>query len=355
MNDSSSLPFVAAKKSRLEWWYRLAAPAWSREPKTHAERLRSSRARLLATIGLLVLVVIGMLIPATLFIPNRYTLWLCLMLMLVCLLCLLLNRAGKVLAACSLLVVSVETAIGLVIWSTRPFDTFNLPLYDIFIVGELLAVSLLPASSVFGVLLLNALFIGLSLSFQPHTLPLMVLLRTQYYNSLARPLVVQVVVAVITYLWVRSNEHANLRADQAETIARLEHDLLAHTQDVAQQKERLEQDIQSLVAMHNQAIRGQLQPTLSQIQSPILFPLHTAFSLLYARLHRAYQVEHGHATLLQAIEEVGQAVRSARPIKPTHTALDTLLLTLQQKNAAKGRQTLPLERRSTHQKGSDTL
>jgi len=331
--DSSPPPFLTEKESRLSWWYRLTTP----EPEaiTQAARDRTTHARLLAIMCLLLLAVITVLIPATLFIPNPHTLQLCLATAVLCGICLGLNRAGKTQIACVLMIISIELAIGLVIWTTRPFDTFNLPLFDIFIIAELLTVSLLPAASVFVILLVNVAFIAASLSWQVHTPQLEAILHTQYYNSLIRPVAVQLVVAVVSYVWVKLTAHATFRADQAEMIARLEHELLEQAQLVAQQKAALEQDIQALVAMHKQATNGEFQPTPYSLQSSILFPLRTAFSLLSARLRRAYQVENEHVALMRAISEVAQSVRAGHPVRPTHTDLDTLLLALQQQKSAK--------------------
>src|SRR5690242_18762365 len=99
-----------------------------------------------------------------------------------------------------------------------------LSMFDLLVVTELIAASILNPASVFAVALINILLIVLDLNIQPHSMMWMqmVMSQTLAYSLLARPVTLYLVVAAVAFLWVRSALRALQRADRAELIAELE-------------------------------------------------------------------------------------------------------------------------------------
>jgi hypothetical protein len=114
-----------------------------------------------------------------------------------------------------------------------------------------IAVSLLPAASVFAVAASNIAFIIADLAFQPRTADLnMVLASNMGYNAIVQPISLQIVVAVIAFIWVRSAMRAIARADRAEEIAEL------RGREV-EQKMRLNSGVEC-ISQENKLLRGEV-------------------------------------------------------------------------------------------------
>lgn len=135
----------------------------------------------------------------------------------------LFNQFGKITIVTVLLIAVIDLGCGLMLLtSPMGLDVSDLPVFDVLLVSELIAVSLLPAISVFPVALSNMLFTIVVLMFAPRTMELtMVLTSNMAYNTILQPIGLQIIVAVVSYIWVRSALRALARADRAEEIARL--------------------------------------------------------------------------------------------------------------------------------------
>jgi hypothetical protein len=136
----------------------------------------------------------------------------------------LFNQFGKLTIVTVLLIAVIDLGCGLMLLtSPMGLDVSSLPVFDVLLVSELIAVSLLPAISVFPVALSNMLFTIVVLIFAPRTMELnMVLTSNMAYDTILQPLGLQIIVAVVSYIWVRSALRALARADRAEEISRLQ-------------------------------------------------------------------------------------------------------------------------------------
>ncbi len=316
---------VQEKKHRLAGWYRLTAPPELPANANFLKREAARRGHLLSTVVLFLMLTLIMLLPATFFIPNRLVIIAVLIVLGICGLALLLNRIGKTLLAGIIIVVSFELALITIVVTTIPFDVFNLPLFDMFIMAELLAISLLPARNVFIVALFNILFTLADLRFQPHTHLFTEILRTQFYNSLARPASLEILVAVVAYLWSRNTTQAIMRADRAEMVASLEHAL-------AEQKHELELGIQQIMQTHISVANGDLNARTPLTQENVLWHVANSLNTLLARFQRASlaqqdleRVGNAVTSTTEAVQEVSQRL-SLQPLPPTKTVIDPLLI-----------------------------
>lgn len=196
------------------------------------------------------------------------------------------NHFGRKMLVCCLLMIIINLSCNLMLLTIPGgLDVGNLPLFDMLIASELIAVSLLPAENVFFVALLNILFILASIELQPHTDALDHLLKSGAgYAVLVHPLSLQILVAVVTYLWVRSSQLALTRANRAEEIAALR-------QREVENKQRLDREIEQLSRVLTRVANGDHAVRVNLSQDATFWQLESSFNLLLARLARSSQIE----------------------------------------------------------------
>ncbi len=217
----------------------------------------------------------------------------------ICGLAILFNSLNMFMVASILLISVVDLGCGLMLLTTpMGLDVANLPVFDVLIVSELIAVSLLPAGSVFIVAACNITFIVADLLLQPHTPELHMLLNsTMVYNTVVQPVLLQIVVAAVTYIWVRSALKALARADRAEEIAELR---------------RRERGIEHLSEVLTRAANGDRMMHAELRQSNVLWRLGNTLNLLLVRLRKALQSEQENKRLRGEIVRLNMALFEER-------------------------------------------
>ncbi len=166
------------------------------------------------------------------------------------------------------------------------FGVYNLPVLDLLVIPKLLAVSLLPKESVFPVAIINSLYIWGSIMLQHHATDLTDLIgRVGYYGLITRPVILQVAVAIVTYLWVRSASQAIERADRAEAIAELEHAMAEQEHAIAEQKRWLDLSIQQIVETHARVANGGFNVRVPPTQNNVLWQ-SDSLSALSPKTHK---------------------------------------------------------------------
>jgi hypothetical protein len=237
----------------------------------------------------------------------------------------LFNQFGKVTIVTVLLIAVIDLGCGLMLLtSPMGLDVSDLPVFDVLLVSELIAVSLLPAISVFPVALGNMLFTIAVLLFAPRTMELhMVLTSNMAYTTILQPLGLQLIVAVVSYIWVRSALRALARADRAEEVSQLqrrEAELLRRetefNQIFAQGGEHL---LQVLVRAANgdQSVRSTLY------QDHPLWRIGNALNVLLTRVQRIANTEQEikqlRMTIAQLTERIFDPERGHRQTPPPTT------------------------------------
>lgn len=318
----------------LGWWYNLTAVP---EPPANASFVRREavrRIRLFSTVCFFFLVILLIFFPACLFLPNHLVIYMDGIIIGITVGTLFLNRAGRTLLAGVILVIASEIVLTVVITTTLPLDEPSIQLYDLYLVVDLLAVSLIPPQTIFVLAFFNSIFIGVDLLYQPHTAGLAHDLVSQYIPMLVRPVGLQIIVAGVAYLWVRSATRAITRADRAEMIAKLEHTIAEDRALFEQAKKQLEGSIQQLVKTHAEAINGQM---IARIPYPpeakVLWPLIGVINSLWVRLQHMHQTERELQQLKQVIAWYTEVLRRAAlapqqplPMYQTKTEMDSLIL-----------------------------
>lgn len=293
----------------MEWWYRLVAPA---EPQNATSRDRERvRAGRLSSIILLIIFGFGLsLLPNALSSKTHAFLYTVLAAMVLNIGSLLLNRQGKVIMVGIITVVVVEAAFIMVdLTLSAGLSTGALKIFYLVILTELIAVSLLPPKSVFLVMLGNGLFTWAAITFQNRAADLNITTLSSYYNVLTTPLALQIIVAIVTYLWVQGATQAIARAEQ---VAELERTLAERDRAAAEQKEQLELGIQHILQTHIQAANGNFEARAPLAKENILWQVAYGLNNLLARLQRAIQSENELQRTHMEVGRLLEAVRNAR-------------------------------------------
>lgn len=289
----------------FHWWYILTAVPESPASASFVMREAARRIRLFSIVTFFFLITLLLFFPACFFLPNHLVVYADGGLVGISGLTLMLNRMGKPFMAGLILVISSELLLTFVVLTTVPFDEISLQLFDLYLIIDLLAVSLIPPQSIFILAICNSLFIGFDLIYQPHTLAFTHDLMTQFLPIVVRPIGLQIIVASVAYLWVRDSTRAVLRAERAEQVAALEHAL-------ADQKRQLEQDIQKLLLVHIQAARGNFEVRAPLTKDNMLWQVAHGLNNLLARLQKTALSENEFRRTRQEIVHLTEAVRSAK-------------------------------------------
>lgn len=242
-----------------------------------------TRRRKLAQIILLVIASFQMVeIPGALVNHNLMALGTALLGATICAVALFFNQRGMVTVGSILLIIVVDLGCGLMLLtSPNGLAVENLPIFDALIISDLIAVSLLPARSVFPVALGNILFIIGDLILQPQTPAMQKLLASGMASTvLIQPISLQIIVAIVTYLWVRSAQQAIVRADRAEEIAALQ-------RREAERTQQLEAGIQQLLQTQVRTANGDLTARVNLRQENVLWQVGVSLNLLLTRLQKA--------------------------------------------------------------------
>ena len=325
------------QKGPLEWWYRLTAPPDPPPSANFRRHEAARRGRLISLLLLLMICLVFVVIPIALFSGNYPLLLILFIGLFTQCLTLALNRKGHVLVA-GLIIVSV-TMVGYILAQTfNPggLRVGDLPDFDLLVWVELLAVSLLPARSVFVVAALDSVFIWLDVTLQPHAPDLARFLITDGYAAIGRPITIQIVVAIVAYLWVRSATTAIARADRAEVIAALEHAMAAQQRENRRLSVELTTSIEQLVETHRQVAAGDFRARIHLPEEDVLAPVADSLNLLLVRFQRLLgESEELERTKLQSARVVAALREAAKTSQPPRlpeqgvgTPVDLIILEL---------------------------
>ena len=279
----------------LERWYQWTAPPIPPATAGLEQRESARRGRLTSTILLLIIgIVFGLALPVAIAQQLLILLLILSVIMIVLITALFLNRTGRSSIAAWLLVAIIDLGLCLSILTTpgpAGLNANSVPLYDIMVQSELIAVSLLPARSVFIIAFFNSGFIALSLTYAKHAPSLQALLASAGPEVYARPIALHIIVAVVTYLWVRSATNAIARADRAEVIAALEHELAQQEHAIALQKRQLDYSINQIIDTLMRISNGDFNARVPLTQDNVLWQVAGSLNNLLSRLQRLRHIE----------------------------------------------------------------
>lgn len=315
----------------FEWYYRIFAPPVAPDNASLLERELSRRGRLSSIVLLLNFFMVMMALPLALG-PNK-ALFPILLSGLVLIACsMVINKRGHTTAAGILCVLCTEACVLSVV-ATMPtgLTLSSLPLLDVFIIPEIIAVSLLVPWSAFIVTAVNSIAFICFFIFLHHDAALDAVIKSQDYNTLLRPMIIQFIIATVTCLWVQSANRAIQKADRTEVIAFLQSNLLGVKSENQRRQQELDRVLAVLESAQNSIARGDLSVRVP-LEGEILSSIGGKFNNLINRFQRALKSENDLMYLQQAINYIVGEVDVARErggpfqLRRTGTQLDSLLL-----------------------------
>ena len=337
--DQRLLPDIpgskASKRKRLiRFWNTLTAipEAPSTADFAHREAVRQSQ--LSSNVLFFFTVTIIVLLPACFLAPGHAYFLLDLGLVVTSIFALVLNRSGYTLAAGILVNLAGFLILTIALFTTVPFDETTLQGYDMYVIVELLAVSLLPLRSIFLVAAMSAMAILGTLVYMPHTAILDKDLHARLLIIIARPIGTLFLVAGVAYILASIMRKAIKRADRAEFVAQLQH-------EIAERKQELDEGVQQILQTHVAVANGYLRTRAPLARDNMLWQIARALNNLLVRYQRAAQAEENLRRVDQAVFQyvvyIQQAEKNRQiPILPLkHTHIDPLIAALQGKTFGK--------------------
>jgi hypothetical protein len=335
------LPYLAAlgrqPPSLLGWWYWLVALPEPRLGATLGERERSRHAHLVAIFLLaFVFIEVGGLFQFGV-IDNDHPLMIALLVIAFAIMILIagLNRTGRITAAGLLMVALADISLPS-IPATGAVDLQHFGAIYLSVGSLLVAASVLPAWTVFPLAIVNCSLVLGIISFLPHSTAFDAVLRSNDAQQvLAGPLLMQIIVALVAYLWAYSMLNALRRADRAEEVAFLE------KRELDRQAE-LEEGVRRLLEVHVRLANGDFQIRASGLRNPLLWSVGNSLNFLIARLARTAQANHVLRLEEEEAKHLADAISLARSGQqpfwpaPTGAPLDIVLEALRSRPLVMG-------------------
>jgi hypothetical protein len=275
------------RDSSFQWWYDLTAPS---EPKRSApfkeqELFRRGRTGSQIIVALYLLLITSTVVS---FVgTNKYLIPIVIGSFFPLVVATILNRVGKITIA-GILVVLAFTAfpVANIVLTPGGLSMLVLPLFGLLVLPLLCAVSFLPPGWVFAVALFNCVFTWFSLTQLPRTAELDAVLSIAFAGIIIPIIFSQIIVSIVAFAWVQGTAKALIRANNAEEIARLEHDLGLQAEEAAQQKKQLEASIQKIVETHMYVANGNLNVRVPLNDENVLWQISGPLNNLLARTQR---------------------------------------------------------------------
>lgn len=325
-------PLMRKRAKFLDWWHRLAAPSAPPEDASLREREAYRRGKyisntLLAIISILLilLILIGGFVNHNLIVNLAPTL-------LVTCLAVFFNRWGKVVISGILVVLVLDASIMSILLGFPSFATYLLPVFDLLVMPELFAASLLPPYFVFFDMFLHIIYYVCALTFLFHKDAQLTALLAQpdvFADILAKPIVIQTITAVIAFTWMRSVTRSVERADRATSIALLEKGIAEQAQADVLQKRQLEDEIQEIIRVHSQVSNGNFEVRVPLRQGNLLWPVAGSLNSLITRLRSsmndARRLKQTDEAIIRFFQMRSERQNSLIPWQPTGTAIDILV------------------------------
>jgi hypothetical protein len=318
---------LASRQGILGWWYKLTAPHITSARPTLAERELLRHGRLAATLIFAILVLGIINIPVAALNPNPSELYGDVAGIIGCVAALALNRRGYVAAASILLAALLELGFaGIILAAPGGLTVPDLLLMPLLALTELIVVSLLAPWTVFLVALINSVFVLVIILEWPTDATIHMLLNQPGAASLiiSPPITLYLIVALVTFLWVRGATSALVARDRAEEFAALEH-------EVAEQRRDLEVGMRQIHDTLVRVANGDYTARAPLSQDNVLWQLSASLNTMIARQQKVsdaqYQLQRASSEVTRLVEAVRQARAGRPPLWPaeTGTIVDPLI------------------------------
>ncbi len=322
----------------LEWWVRLTAPATPPASASFERREWARRGRLVSVLLLAFLGIEAGALWLYVVVDDDHPLMKVALLvaLLVALAVAALNRMGSVAWAGALLVALADLpAVGIpaTAFGGR-LDVLHLGALYLLAGSVLVAASVLAPVSVFVVAAANSVIVVALLALTPRTPELAaVLVSNNGPQAYAGPIAMQLIVALVAFLWARSALMALRRADRAEELAELERREIERAHEV-------EEGVRQLLAIHVRMANGDFSARVPPVRNAPLWRIGVSLNNLIARFARLAEVDlalrrtRSEAHLLAETVMARRAGQRPAWPEPSGTPLDELLAALSGESAS---------------------
>jgi hypothetical protein len=306
-NNNDDLP-KEVNDGLLGTWLRLTAPAGARNYENAPSRSQRERLR---RAGLT-----SYMAPVVFFAPllllqqasNLATLVSIVTMMVIACIAVIFNRLGKQTIAALLLVLSMDIVIeGSLLTASGGLSTGWLLTFDLFVVPLIAVGVLLSRRYVWIFMVVHITCILGDFFLMPHAPDLQLLI--QYWHgpavAFARPIIIQLGVALLCFIEVRSTDQAIARADKAEELSMLR-------EQVAKEKRALEIGIQEIVKTLTNAANGHYASNSILSKDNVLWRISSTLNTLFHRLQSARKQE---LTVHQAEQDISRLLEAIRASK----------------------------------------
>lgn len=311
----------------LHMWYRFTAPP---EPPASApldQREKARRGRLASVVLFFTVLLVLPAFPTA--VGNPVLLVTLIIVLTIDAIAFILNRYGRTTLAGVLVVIGIEVGLGTSILTVPGgFGISNLDTLDLLVQAECVTVSLLAPQCVFLVAILNSVFFIYVLNFSHVKPDLTALLAVDGSRVISSPIILQIIVAIVTYLWVSGANKAIVRADRAEEIAALEQQKLELQERELEQKHQIDYGIQQILQTHVQVANGDFTARAPLAQDNILWQIARSLNNLLARLQGYSQAiaelrraREENARLYMALQSASHAQRELQRTREAATRL----------------------------------
>lgn len=321
-------------KAFLIWWYRVSLPPKKTEDTSPAQREKTRYARLTTAFSLLLFLLTALLTPWSLFDSHNAAAPLIALLGLGAVTtALIFNKLGWNIAAASMIVSSTMINVtGTMI--TNPLDPSFVPVFSALVIPVILAGSLMPPVAALIEGLINCVLILLIALLQKHTPAYDQMVRLGMTSvSIALPILLQIVVAIVTYVIMNNLLAAIRRADRAEEIVALQSEISEFERKQASDQEQLEKGIALIAQVHADIAAGNLTTRVPLGSEHVLWqiavPLNNLLNRVQQWKNQADQAERTEAAITYAVHEMQEKRRFQQNAffrQRTGTSVDPLLV-----------------------------
>jgi hypothetical protein len=314
------------------WWYRIAAPPEVPDDAPLRNRMRVRSGKLTSMI-ILFEIIAALVTLIVLIIQNNLFAGPIVGIVLITLIIgMRLNRLGKTTTAGVLLIVVEEVGVIASIWAGGILlRSEALTGFYFFIVAELIAASLLTPWVTLPLTLSNCLITAAMITFLPKAPDLIQDLQYKAFYIYAYPIEIQILVAIVCFLWASSTFREMRRANNAEEITNLTMALSKQQQAENLKKQQLEESIQQILLVHMEVANGNWHARVSLDQQNVLWSLAGSLNNLLARLqswrYDAIQFQRNEQAIQQLLHNIQKArwERTPLPVYTTGTSLDAVI------------------------------
>lgn len=275
------------KRGFFAWWYKMTAPSDPPPGATFRQRDNARRGRIASAIMLFLGSILLFVFPIGLLTPNHTIAFVALTVWTVIAICIPLNRRGHV--------VLVGILIGLSVNIGQYFSVLTAPhglsindkdILYLLVFAEILIGAILPVNWILLPAGINIVFSFWQLSLAPHNPATAPLLSASYSIIIFRVLQMHILVTGVIWILGRYARQAIQRADQAEEVARLHHEMALQAHTAEEQRQELEEGKTQIIFALQQFMNGEGNARASLPSNHALWALAGTINNLLMRLQR---------------------------------------------------------------------